>query len=127
MENGQFGVAPHTDYGVLTVLWQDKEGGLEVKNLDGDWIPAPPIDGTFVINIGDLLQRWTNDRYVSNPHRVINRSGNERYSMVLFYDPDPATVIDPCHMNLSDGTKPKYPPVTCGEYIRERFTEAFKY
>ena len=126
-DEGQFDVAPHTDYGVLTVLWQDREGGLEVKNLDGDWISAPPIEGTFVINIGDLLQRWTNDRYVSNPHRVINRSGKERYSMVLFYDPDPSTVIDPSHLNLPDDIEPKHPPVTCGNYIKERFTEAFKY
>ena len=123
----QFGVAPHTDYGVLTVLWQDDNGGLEVQNSNGDWISAQPIENSFVINIGDLLQRWTNDRYASNPHRVINRSGNERYSMILFYDPDPCTPVDPAELALPDGTAAKYPPITCGDYIKARFVEAFDY
>lgn len=123
----RFGVAPHTDYGVLTVLWQDSNGGLEVRNCQGEWIPALPIENTFVINIGDLLQRWTNDRYVSNPHRVINRSGNERYSMILFYDPDPGTSVDPAELALPDRLAAKYPPIACGDYIKERFVEAFDY
>ena len=69
-EDGQFGVGPHTDFGVLTVLCQDNSGGLEVQGLDGNWIEAPPIDGTLVINVGDLLARWSNDQYRSTPHRV---------------------------------------------------------
>lgn len=123
----QYGVAPHTDYGVLTVLWQDRNGGLEVQTSNDDWIPAHPIENTFVINIGDLLQRWTNDRYVSNPHRVVNRSGNERYSIVLNYDPDPGTMVDPAELALPEGTAAKYPPIACADYIKQRFDEAFDY
>ncbi|MGI9334247.1 MAG: isopenicillin N synthase family dioxygenase, partial [Gammaproteobacteria bacterium] len=74
----QFGVAPHTDFGVLTVLCQDDIGGLELQLLDGDWVAVPPIPGTFVVNVGDLLERWSNGRYRSTPHRVINSSGRER-------------------------------------------------
>ena len=74
-EAGLFGSAPHTDYGYITLLAQDAVGGLEVKNKAGEWIAAPPIPDTFVMNVGDILARWSNDRFVSTPHRVINRSG----------------------------------------------------
>ena len=77
-DEGVFGVAPHTDYGCVTLLWQDEVGGLEVQGPDGGWIPAPPIPGALVVNIGDLLARWSNDRYRSNLHRVTNRWGRER-------------------------------------------------
>ncbi|MGI9501593.1 MAG: isopenicillin N synthase family dioxygenase, partial [Geminicoccaceae bacterium] len=91
----QFGVGPHTDFGVLTVLCQDDVGGLQVQDLQGNWIAAPPIPGTLVVNVGDLLARWTNDVYRSTPHRVVNGSGRERLSLVLAYDPEPDTRIDP--------------------------------
>ena len=80
---------PHTDYGNLTLLATDDVGGLEVRTRDGEWIEAPPLPGAFVVNIGDCLMRWTNDVYVSTPHRVVNRSGRERYSIAFFYDPNP--------------------------------------
>jgi len=91
----QFGVAPHTDFGVLTLLCQDDTGGLQVQTSDGDWVHAPPIEDTLVVNVGDLLSRWTNGAYKSTPHRVVNRSGHERLSIVLAFDPDPETLIDP--------------------------------
>ena len=72
-----FGVAPHTDYGMITLLLQDPIGGLELKKRDGEWVSAPYVPGTLVINIGDLFQRWTNDIYASNHHRVVNRTGKE--------------------------------------------------
>ncbi len=123
---GRFGVGPHTDFGVLTVLCQDNTGGLEVQTLDGDWIEAPPIDGTLVINVGDLLARWSNDQYRSTPHRVINRSGRERLSLVLAYDPDFDTLIDPAETVQPDMT-PKYDAITCGDYLVARFARAFAY
>ena len=70
-----FGVSPHTDYGCLTVLCQDDVGGLEVRTKAGEWVTAHPIEGTFVVNVGDLLARWTNDGFASTPHRVVNKSG----------------------------------------------------
>jgi isopenicillin N synthase-like dioxygenase len=81
-----WGVGEHTDYGLLTILKQDEVGGLEVKSPEG-WIPAPPIAGSYVCNIGDMLDRLTLGLYRSTPHRVMNRTQHERYSYPYFFDP----------------------------------------
>ncbi|MEV4547226.1 isopenicillin N synthase family dioxygenase [Nonomuraea wenchangensis] len=81
-----WGVGEHTDYGLLTLLLQDANGGLQVRTGDG-WIEAPPLEGTFVCNIGDMLDKLTGGHYRSTPHRVRNRSGNERLSFPFFFDP----------------------------------------
>lgn len=81
------GVVPHSDEGGFTILWQDKNGGLEVESKGGEWVVAPPIEGTFVINLGDTMQIWTNGEFSSTPHRVINRSGVDRYSIPFFVSP----------------------------------------
>ena len=123
----QFGVGPHTDYGFLTLLWQDSVGGLEVLNRDGDWVMAPPIPGTFVVNVGDLLARWSNERFSSTQHRVVNRTGQERYSIPLFFDPNFDTVIDPRDANLPAGAEPLHQPVLAGHHVLARFNDAFRY
>ena len=124
---GQFGAAPHTDWGCITVLWQDDVGGLQVRNRSGQWIDAPPIEGTFVINIGDMLERWSNDLFVSTPHRVVNSSGRERYSIPIFYDPDFETVVE-CLPNCSGpANPPKYPRTVAGEYITAQYDKAYAY
>ena len=120
----QFGVAPHTDYGVITLLHQDDVGGLQVATRKGEWVSVHPIAGTLVINSGDLLGRWTNDRFKSNPHRVVNSSGRERLSIAVFADPDFDTLIEPV---VQPGEAPKYGPVTCGDYILGRLDRAFAY
>ncbi len=122
----QFGVGPHTDFGVLTVLCQDDVGGLQVQDAGGEWVNAPPIPGTLVINVGDLLARWTNDVYRSTPHRVVNSSGTERLSLVLAYDPEPLTMIDPRALFGAD-VETSYDPVTCGDYLIRRFAKSFAY
>jgi isopenicillin N synthase-like dioxygenase len=121
-----FGVAPHTDYGCVTLLWQDDVGGLEVQDRSGAWVQAPPIPGTLVVNIGDLLARWSNDRYRSTPHRVTNRSGRERLSIATFYDPDYTAPVDPSDLNLGGADAPKYPPVSAGDYIIGRINASQK-
>ncbi len=123
----QFGVSAHSDYGCITILAQDSTGGLQVKNRAGEWIAAPPIPNTFVINIGDLMARWTNDRYVSTLHRVVNLSGRERQSIATFYDPHFDTPIVAIPSCVAPGTAPLYPPTTCGEHIVGRFNRSFAY
>lgn len=113
---GEIGAGEHTDYGNITLLATDDVGGLEVKVRGGDWIAAPPIPGAFVVNIGDCLMRWTNDVYISTPHRVINRSGRERYSIAYFYDPNPEAIVE-CAPSCGPA---KYPPTTGADYLRMR-------
>ena len=122
-----FGVAPHTDYGCITLLWQDEIGGLEVQTRSGEWVAAPPVPGTLVLNIGDLLARWSNDRYRSTPHRVTNRSGRERLSIATFYDPDFVTMVDPAQLGLSKDQTPAYAPVSAGDYIMGRINASQKH
>lgn len=93
-----FGVGEHTDYGLLTLLAQDDNGGLQIKGRDGVWFDAPPIPGTLVCNIGDMLDRLTRGHYRSAPHRVINTSGNDRLSWPLFFDPAFDAVVEPLPM-----------------------------
>lgn len=125
-DEGRFGVAPHTDYGGLTLLAQDAVGGLQVRSLAGEWVTAHPIPGTLVINVGDLMGRWTNDRFHSNAHRVINSAGRERQSIAVFFDPHADTIVDPRDL-LDDEAQAKYSPITCGDYIVERFGRVFRY
>jgi isopenicillin N synthase-like dioxygenase len=91
---GTWGVGEHTDYGLLTMLLQDHNGGLEVKS-NRRWIDAPPIEGTFVCNIGDMLDRMTRGLYRSNPHRVRASVRNDRLSFPLFFDPNFFTSVKP--------------------------------
>lgn len=126
-EEEQFGVAPHSDYGCITLLWQDDNGGLQVRSLDKKrWVDARPIPGTLVVNVGDLLARWTNGRFSSTVHRVINASGRRRHSIATFFDPNFATVVDPRDLGGGEPDR-RYEPVRAGDYILARFDEAFGY
>jgi isopenicillin N synthase-like dioxygenase len=120
----RFGVAAHTDFGVLTFLLQDMNGGLQVKLKSGEWIEAPPIQGTLVCNIGDLLARWSNDRFASTLHRVINRSGRARYSIPVFFDPHTDTLIDPRDLGTAED-QCRYPPIRAGAHIAGRNRKSF--
>ena len=92
--SGEIGAGEHTDYGNITLLATDGVGGLEVRTRDGQWLAAPSIEGAFVVNIGDCLMRWTNDVYVSTPHRVVSRGAGERYSIAFFLDPHPLARVE---------------------------------
>ncbi len=123
----EFGVAPHTDYGCITLLYQDSVGGLQVQELQSNsWIDAPFIADSLVINVGDLLARWSNDRFRSTMHRVINASGRERYSIATFYDPDYKALVDPVDLGVSREAA-VYPPVLAGDHILGRIDSSMKY
>ena len=120
----RFGTGAHTDYGTLTLLYQDDTGGLEIRGSSGEWVQATPIEGTYVINVGDLLARWSNGRFASTPHRVVNSPGRARYSLAMFIDPNWDAVVAPI---TSRNERARYEPVRCSDYITDRFNEAFAY
>ena len=120
-----YGAGAHTDYGNLTLLAQDATGGLEVRTRNGDWTPVPPAAGTFVCNIGDCLMRWTNDVYVSNAHRVVNRSGRERYSIAYFGDPNADALVACLPSCMPAGEAPKYAPIAYADYLRSRYDATY--
>jgi isopenicillin N synthase-like dioxygenase len=119
----------HTDYGSLTILKpQDGSGGLQVSK-DGTWIEVPIVPETFIINIGDLMARWTNDRWVSTLHRVVVPQAEaarrrRRLSVVFFHNPNYDAVIE-CIPGCGDGLRPtRYPPTRAGEYLKGKFLSA---
>jgi isopenicillin N synthase-like dioxygenase len=117
----QLGAGAHTDYGSITLLFQDDVGGLEVQGLDGQWRNAPPLPGCTLINTGDLMERWTNGRFRSTPHRVLPVSGaRDRYSIAMFVDPDSAVNVECIPSCLRTGESARYPAITAGEHIRQR-------
>lgn len=127
-DDDQFGSAPHTDYGIITVLAQDATGGLQVRPRgQSEWIDAPPIPGSYVLNVADMLARWTNDRFVSTPHRVINRSGLERYSIPFFFDTSMDAVIECLPTCVSADRPARHAPVRYGDYLMERLNRNYEY
>jgi isopenicillin N synthase-like dioxygenase len=124
---GQLRAGAHSDYGSLTILaTEDKPGGLQVCNATGSWVDVPAIPGCFIVNLGDLMARWTNDAWVSTLHRVVNPpegAGPEsrRMSLVFFHNPNydaPVACIPTC---LKPGDTPRYEPTTSGEHLRRLF------
>lgn len=111
----------HTDYGALTLLLQDPIGGLQVfDRVTGGWIEANPIAGSFVVNLGDLMERWTNKLYRSTPHRVVHRASVERVSAPFFFTGAanyPVACLPPCRV---PGERPAYMPTTPAAHLRER-------
>lgn len=115
------GAGAHTDWGAITILLQDSIGGLQVCASDGQWIAAPPIPGTFVVNLGDLVPRWTNGLYRSTLHRVINKSGRERYSIPFFFDGRGDYVSGVIPSCLTLGEAPKFAPISVNAHLAEMF------
>ena len=122
-EIGQLRAGAHSDYGSLTILLPEENSvGLEILTLSGQWELVPAIPNTFIINIGDLMARWTNDRWISTLHRVVNKgSTNKRQSLAYFHQPNWNAEIQCLSCCLQDGELPKYPPVKSGPYLMEKF------
>jgi len=121
-EERQLRIGEHSDYGTITLLWQINDvPGLQVQDLKGVWHPVPYADNGVVVNIGDLLQRWTNDYFKSTKHRVVNSHMHlNRYSMPHFVDPTPGTMVS----NLTE-EKAKYEPIESKEYLMWRLAQSY--
>lgn len=117
--SGITGQQAHTDYGCLTFLVQDQVGGLEVQNARGQWICAQPLPGALVVNIGDMVGRWTNDTYCPTHHRVSNDSDRYRYSIPFFFDPSYDTVIEPLTPFVGPRNPARYLPTLGGDYLAD--------
>ncbi len=125
---GQKGAGEHSDYGSLTMLKSDPEvPGLEIRLSSGEWARAPLVEDAFIVNIGDLMARWTNDRWVSTMHRVVmpaESGGERRQSMAFFHNTSFDARIECIPTCLPPDEVPKYPPVLAGQYLVDRFTAA---
>jgi isopenicillin N synthase-like dioxygenase len=124
---GQWGCGAHTDYGTLTVLADDGVGGLQVQMRSGEWVDVVVPVGELVVNIGDLMAIWTNDRWVSNPHRVVNPPGVDRYSSPLFVEPSFHLRIETLPTCLAADGSTRHEPVVAGPYLLSRFDGTHAY
>jgi isopenicillin N synthase-like dioxygenase len=126
---GQLRAGEHTDYGSITLLLQDQVEGLEVRTRQGEWVAAPPIPGTLVVNVGDAMQRWTNDVLKSTPHRVAlppaAQFSQSRYSVALFCDPNPEVELVCLESCQSSDRPSRYAPILAGEYLNQRLTATY--
>ena len=120
-----YGSAPHTDWGAITLLAQDGVGGLQVMTDEGAWIDVPPMPGTFILNVGDMLHRLSNGILRSTPHRVINRTGRERYSCAFFYDPSVEADIAPQGPLVTPSRPAAYPPLNYGDFLRHQLGSTY--
>ncbi|HMO58458.1 MAG TPA: 2-oxoglutarate and iron-dependent oxygenase domain-containing protein [Roseiflexaceae bacterium] len=127
---GQLRAGEHTDYGTLTILRPENvPGGLQVRNRAGEWLDVATVPGSFVINIGDAMQYWTNDRWISTVHRVMNPPrdksvGSRRQSIVFFHTPNDDTLISCLESCCSAENPPRYAPVLAGEHLRRKSAQA---
>jgi isopenicillin N synthase-like dioxygenase len=118
------GCGAHTDWGCLTLLWQDDAGGLQVR-VGESWVDAPPIPGTFVVNIADMFARWTNDRYRSTLHRVVNVSGRDRYSIPFFFEGNPQHVVACLPGCSAPDNPPRYQATTVSDHLEAMYRQTY--
>ena len=118
-EDNLFGQAPHTDNSFMTALARTDVPGLAVRLPSGEWFAPPIIPGTFLINLGNIMRRWSNDRFLSTPHGVINESGTDRYSIAYFHSPNPDSVIE-CLPSCTDAERPpRHTPAVYRDLVLE--------
>lgn len=121
-EKGVFACGAHSDYGMITLLLTDHQPGLQIK-YNGDWVAVPPRPRSFVINLGDMLERWSNGLFKSTLHRVLTSGDKERYSIPFFYEPSFDTVVVCLPTCCSNDNPAKYPPITSGQHLLNKYSE----
>jgi isopenicillin N synthase-like dioxygenase len=118
LKSSQWSFSPHADYTAFTVLLQDGSGGLQARNCAGQWIDVTPREGTFVVNVGNILARWTNDLYSSTLHRALHIGNDPRISAAFFVYPDATTVVRCLDTCQGPDNPPRYDDVTTAQYVR---------
>jgi isopenicillin N synthase-like dioxygenase len=118
------GIGAHCDYECFTILDPGEVGGLEIQQR-GEWVGVDPVPGTFVINLGEMLARWTNDTFRATPHRVLNETGRERFTIPFFFGTNYDTVIECLPPCTGPKRPPRYPPILAGEYLAKRLNEIY--
>jgi isopenicillin N synthase-like dioxygenase len=118
-DDEQFGQGPHTDNSFITMLAREDVPGLAVRLPSGEWLAPPVIAGTLLVNLGNVMKRWSNDRFLSTPHGVLNDSGTDRYAIAFFYSPNPESVIECLPSCGSADTPPRYPRAIYRELVLE--------
>ena len=119
VEDNLFGQGPHTDNSFMTALARTEVPGLAVRLPSGEWFPPPIIPGTFLINLGNIMRRWSNDRFLSTPHGVLNESGTDRYSIAYFHSPNPDRVIECLPSCVGADNPARYPPAVYRDLVLE--------
>jgi isopenicillin N synthase-like dioxygenase len=126
-ETDPIGCGAHTDYGIVSIIWQIDHPGLQIRTMDGSWFDAPCIPGTFVCPLGDAIAHWTNDFWPATLHRVINRNDVVRHSSGFFFDPNYDCVIAPLPAFVSADRPSRFAPTTMGEHVGRGFNGTFAY
>jgi len=121
------GLGAHTDYECFTTVWQNDVPGLQMLTQDGDWLELPAIPGTFAVNLGDLMQQWTNDYFVSTAHRVVNTTPEERFSLVQFFGVDYDVLVEGLPGCVSADDPWKYKPIRAGEHSEQMVARTYGY
>ncbi len=124
--DNEFGTAPHTDNSFITFLARTEVPGLAVRLTSGEWVPPPLIDGTYLVNLGNFMKRWSNDRYLSTPHGVIVEGDADRYSVAFFFSPGIDKTIESMPTCVSADNPSKYPPALIGDLVREYYQVNFQ-
>eukprot|EP00250_Pteridium_aquilinum_P015840 c22792_g1_i1 orf=389-1366(-) len=128
-EEGVYGAGAHSDYGMITLLASDGVPGLQIcKDKDAEpqlWEDVQPVKGAFVVNLGDMLERWSNGLFRSTLHRVV-LNGQERYSIAFFLDPNFDCLVECLPACCSQSNPPRFPPITSGHYLIERYKLSYK-
>ncbi|WIA38103.1 hypothetical protein OEZ86_001465 [Tetradesmus obliquus] len=119
---GVFGAGAHSDYGMLTLLATDEVPGLQV-HLNGSWQDVQPLPGAFIVNLGDMLERWSNGIFKSTLHRVINTTGQERYSIPFFFEPNFTAKVECLPCCVTEERPAAYPPTTAGEHLLAMYAQ----
>jgi len=120
-----YGSAPHRDYGALTLLAQQDVPGLEVLTPAGDWIEVGADPAALILNTGEVMHRWSNGQLLRTPHRVRNRSGQERFSIPFFFDPSMDTIIEPLEATMQPGEPPAFAPMSFEDFVRSELQAGY--